>query len=289
MTAQPPQFRTDLYAFLSDLLPAFLPGATLAADSDEVLVPVGDGRARVATASLLRGCADLPAHEWPEVVQAWLIEVRRQVLESASEEPVEVGRLRLQAAPRSNELPDGLSAAFNSAFDLLVLEDREGASRRLQRADLDALGLTAEQAVSTALDQTISEVLVRLEVQSQPLPSGEQLRIASAIGVPYVSAGISSIAQLAGTDLPHGALVGVPTHSMIMIQPVASRRSLSTVGMLEGYVASTYDAGPDPCARNLYWFVDGDAHSLGTEPGTDGRPELSLSPALASVVDRLPG
>ncbi len=119
--------------------------------------------------------------------------------------------------------------------------------------------------------------------------AGSLVRVASADGEPYVSAGITSLVQLAGTDLPHGALVGVPRHSMLVIQPMRSKRDLGTVKILESCVASMFREAPDGCTPRLFWFVDGDAHPLGTETGPDGSPTLLLSPALAPIADRLPG
>lgn len=187
----------------------------------------------------------------------------------------------------SGQADAGMTVVFNSAFDLRLLADQTGSSRLIGQPDLDQLGISAEEAVRIALDQTISGVLIRLDVQTQELPGGSLVRVASGDGVPYVSAGITSLAQLAGGDLPNGALVGVPRHSMLIIQPMLSRRDLSTVGILEGFIASMFDTAADGCTRQLFWFVDGDAHPLGTEPGEDGNPILVLSPDLAPVADRL--
>jgi hypothetical protein len=157
----------------------------------------------------------------------------------------------------------------------------------LQQTDLDAMGMDAGTALRTALDQTISDVLVNHEVQEQPLPTGDRVLVASAEGVPYVSAGVTSIPQLAGGKLRHGALVGVPRHSMIMILPVRSRDSLTAVSLLSGFVESMYQDAPDACAPGLYWFVDDDAFPISAEPDANGQPQLVIAPQLQKAMKRL--
>lgn len=274
---------------LAGLLPSELPGATFDAQAGEVLVPLGVDRARVSTQSLLAACQGQPPSSWSEITQQWLAEVKRQLSATADAGPAgDPGRLRAQAVPHGPEAPPGLSSAFNSAFDLVAVEDREGSVRMLQQSDLDAMGMSAEAALRTALDLTISEVLVNLEVQSQQLPTGGSVLIASAEGVPYVSAGVTSIPQLAGVELPYGALFAVPRHSMILILPITSRESLASIPVLAGFVESMYRDAPDPCAPGLYWFTDGDAFRVGAEQDADGQQQLVMAPELQPVVDRLP-
>lgn len=283
-----PSHRGSVYAVLTDLLPVLSPGATLVEGSDELVVPLDGSRARVSTATLLSACEGQPEHRWPEVVETWLAAVGGQVRAAASDAPVDPARLRLQAVPRGAEPVTGVAAAFNAAFDLLVVEDRSGSSRRLLQADLDALGLGADQAIQTALDATISEVLVRLDVRPHDLPGGGQIRMASMDGVPYVSAGITSVRQLAGADSPYGTLVGVPRHSMIVLQPVTSRTVLDGLPVLTSLVGSMYDSGTDRCARDVYWFVGAEAYPIGVDGGPDGRSQISLPAEVASVVASLP-
>jgi len=197
------------------------------------------------------------------------------------------GRLRIQAFPHGPQTPPGLSSGFNSAFDVMAVKDVDGTPGLLQPSDLDALGMDPETALRTALDQTISEVLVNLDVQPQQLPTGGEVLLASAEGVPYVSAGVTTIPQLAGVELPYGALVAVPRHSMIMILPVASRQTLTAVGVLSGFAEFAYQDAADGCSPGLYWFVDGDAFPIRSEPDADGGPQLVIAPELEDVVNRL--
>ncbi|WP_375425320.1 hypothetical protein [uncultured Friedmanniella sp.] len=280
--------RTSVYALLSDLLPVLSPGSSLDQERDEVLVPLAGARARVSTATLLTACATERERRWPQVVETWLAGVDRQLADAASEGQVDPHRLRVQAVPRGDDAGAGVRAGFNSAFDLLVVEDRAGASRRLLPLDLEGLGLSAEEAVRAGLDATIGEVLVRLDVRPHTLPGGGEIRMASADGVPYVSAGITSVRQLAGADSPYGTLVGVPRHSMIVLQPVSSRSVLDGLPVLADLVGSMFDSATDRCARAVYWFVGAEAYPVGATASADGRPSLSLPPQLESVVASLP-
>lgn len=67
-----------------------------------------------------------------------------------------------------------------------------------------------------------------------------------------------------------------------------SREPLAAVSLLTGFVESMYRDAPDPCAAGLYWFVDGDAFAIGTEPDAAGRPQLVIPPDLEAVTNRLP-
>lgn len=290
--AQPDRTAGEAHALLSDLLPVLVPVATFDGAAGEVLIPVEGGRARVSTRSLLMECAGKPQHQWRRLVEGWLREIGEQVaavpLEQVPLDP-SLLRLRLQAVPRTDALPAGVSAAFNSAFDLLLVEDGGGVSRRLQQPDLDGAGLSADEAVSVALDATISQVLIALDVRDRALPGGVgTVRMASADGVPYVSAGITSVPQLAGVDLPYGALVGVPRHSSLLILPVRSRRDLDTVVVLARLVASPFDSGVDPCARDVYWFVNDDAFGVQVQEVAGAGPRLNLPPAVSDLVAALP-
>lgn len=280
----------EVHALLGDLLPVLVPTATLDAEAGEVLLPVEGGRARISTRSLLTECAGKPQHAWPQLVETWLGQIGAGA-SALADGPlvVDTSRLRLQAVPRGEALPDGVSVGFGSAFDLLVVQDQDGWARRLQRADLDATALSADDAVRLALDETISQVLVGLDVREHALPGGAGLvRMASADGVPYVSAGITSIARLAGAELPFGALVGVPRHSALLILRVASRRSLDDVLVFSRLVASMYDNGADRCARGVYWFVGGDAHAVTVAEVPGAAPRVNLPPELSQVVAALP-
>lgn len=252
-------------------------------------MPLGKARARISIQSLWATCRVQPSSYWAPIAGEWLAGVRRQIdAATTGESGVDASRLRVQAVPRGYEPLPGLRSAFNSAFDLVAVEDRDGSVRRLQQADLEAMGISAEDALRTALDQTVTEVLVGLEVHAHPLPAGGSVLMASADGVPYVSAGVTSIPQLAGMELPYGALVAVPRHSMILILPVTSRESLAPVPVLIGLVEAMYRDAVDPCGAPLYWFVDGDAFPVGIEPDAAGQPRLVLVPELQPVVDRLP-
>ena len=135
--------------------------------------------------------------------------------------------------------------------------------------------MTGEGAVTAALNTTISEVLVRPDVRTHALPGGSEVRMASADGVPYVSAGITSVRQLAGVDSSYGTLVGVPRHSMIILQPVTSRLVLDGLGVRTGLAGSMYDRGADRCARDVYCFANGDAYPGDPVSSTTRHPAAS--------------
>ena len=281
----------EVLALLRDLLPVLVPSATLDQDAEEVLLPVSGDRARISTRSLVDECAGKPQQMWPQLVETWLREVSQRAAALAGEQAgMDTSRLRLQAVPRGDTLPGGVSVGFGSQFDLLVVEDQDGWARRLQQVDLDAVGITADDAARVALDQTISQVLAGLDVRDHALPEGvSAVRMASADGVPYVSAGITSIAQLAGAELPSGALVGVPRHSALLMVRVESRRTLDDLVVFSRLVGSMFDAATDRCARGVYWFLGGQFHPVSVVEVAGAAPQISLPPELREVVAALPG
>jgi len=207
---------------------------------------------------------------------------------SQSESVQDASRLRMQAYPHGSETPPGVSSTFNSAFDLMAVADYDGTPGLLQPSDLEVLQLDPAQVLQTALEQTVNEVLVKLDVVPQELPGVGSVLMAGAEGVPYVSAGVTLIPQLAGVELPYGALVAVPRHSMILILPVASRQTLSAVDVLAGFAEFASKDAPDSCSPGLYWFVNGDAFPIGSEPDGNGQRQLVIAPGLEPVINSLP-
>ena len=61
----------DIRAVLGDLLPILLPGATFEEATDEVIVPVPEGRARVAVTSLISTASGVPPERWAQLVEVW--------------------------------------------------------------------------------------------------------------------------------------------------------------------------------------------------------------------------
>lgn len=76
---------------------------------------------------------------------------------------------------------------------------------------------------------------------------------------------------------------------MIIVQPVTSRADLDTLPVLAGLVGSIHDDGTDPCARQVYWFVAGDAHPVSVATSSDGRPQVYLPAEVEAVAATLPG
>lgn len=278
-----------MHALLADLLPVLIPSATLDVERAELLIPIEGGQARVATRSLLATCAEAPHETWPTTVDAWLRTVREQAQSALADAggPPDPAALRLRALPRAATQAPGLSAPFGSSFDVQVVEDLPDRMRQLTDDDLARLGMQPEQAVSTALTNTIQHVLIRLDVREHPLPGGGAVRLAAAEGSPYVSAAITSIAQLMGTPLPYGALVGVPRHSAILMCEVTSRASLDNVALLADMIADMYAGADDPCAEGLYWFVNGDLHPVQVQRDGDVA-RVVLPEALRSIAASLP-
>jgi len=116
---------TDIHAVLADVLPSVLPGALVDGEAGEILVPLGADRARISTRSLQTACQGEPSSRWPQIAGQWLSDVKSQVDSAATAESrADISRLRAQAVPRGPEAPPGLSSPFNSAFDLVAVEDR---------------------------------------------------------------------------------------------------------------------------------------------------------------------
>jgi hypothetical protein len=70
--------------------------------------------------------------------------------------------------------------------------------------------------------------------------------------------------------------------------PVQSRRDLDTVVVLARLVASLYDSAPDPCARDVYWFVLDDAFPVQVREEAGAAPQVNLPPTVSGLVAALP-
>jgi hypothetical protein len=230
-------------AALSDLLPVLIPGATFDAAGDEVIIPVADGRARVAVGSLVATAEGIPQERWPQLVEEWCAGALEQ-LRAPTPTPT-VDDLRVRLVPRGPVVDDQVIVRpYGAYFQLELMADL--ADRRLGN------GLT--------------------------------IWLAADDGNPWVSAGLTSVANLfRRPELPYGAIVAVPRLSTVLFTPVESDRVMADILLLGRLVADMHRDGADRCSPDLFWLHDGAIYRIERGDGTRVTLPVELEPVVAAL------
>lgn len=259
MSAEPADVAADVHALIQDLLPLLLPGARFDTDAAEVVLPVGRAEPRAVTTTIVARCARVPQHEWPALVEEWLLQVSDRAAMAIGQIELlgDVRRLlRMRIVPR---LPEGVRegfvlAEFGPYFDALVVIDHPKYGGPLT-ADRAAL-LHLEDIGTWAVDGT-QEELIGLTVTERPLTMTESVLLLTKPGCRYVSMALPELADHLPRRCPHGALVGVPDHTRILVHPADSTAALDVLPVFADVVAEMYDGSADRCSRDVYWWYRG--------------------------------
>ncbi|WP_157740297.1 hypothetical protein [Micromonospora auratinigra] len=282
---------TDLRALVEEALPAQLPGARVAPDEDEILVPLPDGRARVSLAPLLRRCRDEPRQIWPHLLADWLADLRGQLPPSVAADeagPIPLDRLRLRLTPGADAESSGfLALPFGDHFTAAVVVDRPGRLDLLTLTQAEQLGREPDELVRLAVRQTVQHELATLDVRDHELPAGGSVRLLAADGNPYVTTALMSVPRFLPEAGEYGALVAAPRYSAVLLHQVGADLRDTAVAF-DRVTRSMFDAADDRCTDRIFWWHDRVFHPVRVLPGTDGGPaELRVPPALAPLADRL--
>ncbi|MET8834134.1 hypothetical protein ABZV78_09485 [Micromonospora sp. NPDC004540] len=281
----------NVRALVEDVLPARLPGARVAADSDEIIVAVPGGRARVSLVPLLRSCQDQPRQAWPELVADWVTAVRRELPDTVSADlgPVDVEQLRLRLTPAAAtaEADSYLAVPFGAHFTAVVVVNRPERLDLLTLAQAARLDREPAELVRTAVRQTVERELTTLDVRDHELPTGGSVRLLAADGNPFVTTALMSVKRFLPEGAENGALVAAPQYSAVLLHPVDNRLQDAAVA-LHRLAGTMFAAAVDPCTDQLFWWHGGEFHPvrvMAGEPG--GAVQVRLPEALAPVVERL--
>lgn len=274
---------SSIRSTLSDLLPVLMPGASFDGAGDEVLVPLDDGRARVNVDSLVTRSADVPATRWPRLIDDWCAEVLEHL--QRPEPSLDADLLRLRLVPTSPVDADVVIVKpYGVYFQLEVMADLSDRRLWIGPARAAELGLTAADAFSTALRNTIQQVLTKLDVRRHDVGNGLTISLAAADGTPWVSTGLTSVANLfRAPELRYGALVAVPRLSAVLFSPIGSDRVTADILLLGRLVADMHRDSDDPCSPDLFWMHDGALYRIELGDGTSVTLPVELQPVVASL------
>ncbi|MFC3502764.1 hypothetical protein ACFOOK_17535 [Micromonospora krabiensis] len=289
-------------ALVEEALPVLLPGARVAPDRDEILIPVPGGRARVSLVPLVRQCADRPRPAWPELLADWVAAIRREMPDEVSPQlgPADVAQLRLRLTPEAAtaEADDYLAMPFGARFTAVVVVNRPDRLDRLTVAQAAELGVEPTELVRLAVRQTVQQELATLDVRDHTLPNGAAVRLLAADGNPFVTTTLMSLKRFlpaAGTDATgsdaadHGALVAAPRYSAVMLRRVDAR-VLDTAVAFDRVARSMFVAASDPCTDQVFWWYGNEFHPLRVVPGDGGgTAQVRVPEALRAVVAQLGG
>ena len=238
-----------------------LPGATLDADTGDLLVPVQGGRARVATDAVVAQAADLPDGERDAALHTWLLELMTQLQPASADAPQVIAperwRARLMLPPPADLDIDLVAAPVANCFDLVVVYEGDGALNYLQAAQAGPVD-SGLDLLGTALRQTIQEELLDVDVRDHDA-GGFQIRMIAKDGCPYVTSALMSLARFLPVPADD-ALVIVPRFSAVALTPMVRRADIRLAGPLAQIAASLYDGSVDACSPGVFWWHDGDFH-----------------------------
>ncbi|MBW8486660.1 hypothetical protein [Actinomadura parmotrematis] len=286
MAREPLDVAGDVHALVRGLIPVLSPEAWFDGGTSELVLPVGRSEARASTWTVLERCARVDPVAWPGVVEGWVREVADRAVLAVGEMELfgdvrELLRLRIvpKLAPRDRE---GLVVVpAGDHFDAMVMIEHPRYGGPLTRARAGLLGL---RKLGYVMTNTHDRELADVQVHDQPLLPGRDVRVVTKPGSRYVSALLSEVDQFlpAGTG-EHGALVGVPCHSTLLLYPITGRGVREVLPVFAEVVAEMHEAAEDPCARGVYWS-HGARRLTPLAPDAAGR----RTGEFASLLRRLP-
>lgn len=273
-----------ILAAISDLAPVVVPGATLDGPAQALVIALPDHqRATVSLHSLIGACRGALHTHWPRLIADWLGTVVDDL--GSPSRPPTLDDLRVRLVPTPESAIEGvITRAYGPHFQLQLMADLPDRRAWVTDDGAEALAVSPADAFSAGLRNTVTKVLVGLDIREHALPDGTTVSLAAADGVPWVSTGLTSIAQLFRTpQLPFGALVAAPRTSAVLFQAVSSTRALDTAPLLERLTKSMHHDSDDACSPTLWWFDGGAFHPI----GVDGRT-VTIDDSLRELVARLP-
>ncbi|MFI0354767.1 hypothetical protein [Actinomadura sp. 9N407] len=252
---EPLDAAVDVHALIRDLLPVVAPSAWFDPGTSEVVLPVGRSEARASTWTVLERCAREPRETWPGVVDEWVREVGHRAFLAVGEMELfgdvrELLRLRIvpKLAPRDRE---GLVVVpAGDHFDAMVMIEHPRYGGPLTKARAGLLGL---RKLGYVMTNTHDRELADVSVRDQPLLPGRDVRVVTKPGSRYVSALLSEVEQFLPGPNAHGALVGVPCHSTLLLYPITSTAVLEVLPVFADVVKEMHADAEDPCAPGVYW------------------------------------
>ncbi|TMQ90022.1 hypothetical protein ETD83_37245, partial [Actinomadura soli] len=252
---EPLDAAADVHALIRDVLPALAPSAWFDSGTSEVVLPVGRSEARASSWTVLERCAREPRSAWPRVVDEWVREVGDRAFLAVGEMELfgdvrELLRLRIvpKLAPRDRE---GLVVVpAGDHFDAMVMIEHPRYGGPLTKARAGLLGL---HKLGYVMTNTHDRELADVAVRDQPLLPGRNVRVVTKPGSRYVSALLSEVDQFLPWPNEHGALVGVPCHSTLLLYPIMSAAVREVLPVFADVVREMHADAEDPCAPGVYW------------------------------------
>ncbi|TDB96044.1 hypothetical protein, partial [Actinomadura sp. 7K534] len=252
---EPLDAAADVHALIRDVLPALAPSAWFDSGTSEVVLPVGRSEARASSWTVLERCSREPRSAWPRVVDEWVREVGDRAFLAVGEMELfgdvrELLRLRIvpKLAPGDRE---GLVVVpAGDHFDAMVMIEHPRYGGPLTKARAGLLGL---HKLGYVMTNTHDRELADVAVRDQPLLPGRNVRVVTKPGSRYVSALLSEVDQFLPGPNEHGALVGVPCHSTLLLYPITSTAVREVLPVFSDVVREMHADADDPCAPGVYW------------------------------------
>ncbi|MEJ2851910.1 MULTISPECIES: hypothetical protein [unclassified Saccharothrix] len=198
---------------------------------------------------------------------------------------------RLIIARTADLGPDAITIYLNDEFAALLVAMGPGESGRHQRAfpvlgHLAARwGIAHQELLFRAMDNMRGD---NVSVQTYDQPESSPLHI-------VVDQGVSGVAQLVrleellGTDLPYGALIGIPREHQIVAVPIRKHRDINTMQPLLKLVHQVGSQASDRLSLDVFWYHKGRLHPLHAD-GNNGELDRIFPPdEFFQLVEHLRG
>lgn len=247
----------DVHALIVDLLPVVCPSARFDPELSRVVVPVGRFEPSAPTLTIVERCAQADPVRWPRLVEEWLRETADRFGLAVAD--LELfgdirKRLRVRVEPRLDDERRRWIACKPAGryFDAVVHIDhpKYGGPLTIHRARL--LGL--RNIGSYAVPNTYEGELADVQVRDQPITMREKVRVVTKPGCRYVSALYTELERFLPDAGPAGSLMAIPTHSTILLHPVAPPGAGSVLPALAQVTADMHAASDDPCSPEVFWY-----------------------------------
>jgi hypothetical protein len=253
---------------------------------DNTIYPL-DAQQAEQVASRLRGSGTPPASQAPSEDCANHSPCRELLAVPAAQRD---SLLRLIPAKTSDVGPDAIYIYLNDELVALLVAMGPGESGSFQQA-YPVLGHLASRWNADHRD-LIMRAIENMRADTVSVESHAQGEYSPLFVV--VDQGVSGVAQLVrleellGTDLPYGAVVGIPREHQIIVTPIRKARDLATIEPMLQLVQNVGSNALDQVSLDVHWLHQGRLHPLHAE-ARNGRLEQIFPPdEFQQLMERLP-
>ncbi len=242
---------------------------------------------------LARQCAQHERAQWRQVIHDYLDRIfaanegdTQRMLGLGARSFSEVaGRLRARLYPQ---------ALLSQAKDILCRPGPEGtiealvldlptAVRTISAVEAERWGLTPDSLFEAGRDSLRRALPERV----QQFAVGNEIVLHIFSGDSYYTAsGLLIADDLFPPHLPHGALVSIPRHDVLIAHYIHNIGVVEALGIMARVATQMHEEEPGALTTNIYWYIDGECVHIPCELTEDG-VEFSPPEAFEALLESL--